>query len=192
MRLFSIRLREVQKEKKHRDDDEDKKLKPGNEMIGSGVRVQVLASDNDETNSNDGDSDSETESQYYSGDDESESGDNESDGESDVDSEEGDWWEDMDPSNIFIFNGKIYRIIKGDLKYLKNGDVECNEVVYDESFIVKDDYDDSQMYVECGYVLRRDGSEEDAWYLVNDMLFEQCEKDKNNKEIEKWRDGKFY
>ena len=37
MRIFSIRLREVRKEKKHRDDDdEDKKLKTGNEMIGRG------------------------------------------------------------------------------------------------------------------------------------------------------------
>ena len=64
-------------------------------------------------------------------------------------------------------------------------------MVYPESKIQLHE-DDYEMYVECGYVLRRDGSEEDALYLVNDMLFKEVEKNKNNKEIEKWRDGKYY
>ena len=104
MRLFSIRLREVQKGKKHRDDDdEDKKLKTGNAMIGHGVKV-IPQDDGSDTDSETWDNNSETESEY-------DSGDKESDGEGDVDSEEEeepDWCEDMDPSDIFIEDDTIY------------------------------------------------------------------------------------
>ena len=47
--------------------------------------------------------------------------------------------------------------------------------------------------MKCGRVLRHNGSEEGAVYMVNGMLFQECEEgDKNNKEIEKWGDGKYY
>ena len=42
----------------------------------------------------------------------------------------------MDPSNIVEFDdGTIHRRIEGDLKYLKNGDVEHNGKVHDKSTI---------------------------------------------------------
>ena len=52
---------------------------------------------------------------------------------------------------------------------------------------------DEYIFVKCGRVLRHNGSEEGAVYMVNGMLFTECEEgDKNNKEIEKWGDGKYY
>ena len=40
-------------------------------------------------------------------------------------------WEDVDKSSIFIEDGIIYRTIEGEIKYLKNGDLEINGEVYD-------------------------------------------------------------
>ena len=48
------------------------------------------------------------------------------------------------------------------------------------------------MYVECGYILRRDGYEENTLYLVNGMLFEEVEDPENEDDIEQWGDGKYY
>ena len=87
----------------------------------------------------------------------------------------------------------IHRIIKGDLeKNLGTGDVRHNGVVYPENKIQLNE-DANEMYVECGYILRRDGSEETTLYVVNGRLFEECEKDPENEDdIEKWGDGKYY
>ena len=54
--------------------------------------------------------------------------------------------------------------------------------------------DANEMYVECGYILRRDGSDETTLYLVNGRFFEECEEEdsENEDDIEKWRDGKYY
>ena len=49
------------------------------------------------------------------------------------------------------------------------------------------------MHVECGYILRHDGSEENTLYLVNGMLFEEVEDPENeDDDIEQWGDGKYY
>ena len=62
-------------------------------------------------------------------------------------------------------------------------------MIYDSDMVLE--YDE-YILVKCGRVLRHNGSEEDAVYMVNGMLFKECEEDKNNKEIEKWRNGKYY
>ena len=79
-----------------------------------------------------------------------------------------DWWKDMTPSDIIIKDdGTIYRIIKDNLeKNIRTGDVRHNGVVYPENKIHLNE-DANEMYVECGYILRRDGYEENTLYLVN-------------------------
>ena len=66
-------------------------------------------------------------------------------------------------------------------------------MVYPENKIQLNE-DANEMYLECGYILRRDGSEETTLYLVNGRLFEECEEEdsENEDDIEKWGDGKYY
>ena len=56
--------------------------------------------------------------------------------------------------------------------------------------------DEKEMYVKCGIILRPNGREETALYLVMDMLFEECnylEETSNIKDdIWQWEDGKYY
>ena len=149
-------------------------------MIGHGVKV-IPQDDGSDTDSESGDNDSETE--------------NEDDDKDESNFDDDDWWEDMDPSDIIIEDdGNLYRIIKVDLeKNLGTGDVRHNGVVYLKNKIQL--YEDAnEMYVECGYILRRDGSDETTLYLVNGRLFEECEEQdsENEDDIENWGDGKYY
>ena len=76
-------------------------------------------------------------------------------------------------------------------KNLRTGDVRHNGFIYPENKIHLYE-DDNEMYVECGYILRRDGYEENTLYLVNGMLFEEVEDPENEDDIEQWGDGKYY
>ena len=94
--------------------------------------------------------------------------------------------------NIIEFvDGTMHRRIEGDFEYKENGDVEHNAMVNKKSKMVLGDHD-NEIYVKCGLVLKHPIHDVDTLYIVNGTLFMQCEKDKNNDEIEKWGDGNYY
>ena len=147
----------------------------GNDMIGYGVKDD---SGDDNPYSNDGDSDSENKDENSdSGDSDSENDDDENSDSGDSDSEnedeEHDWWPDWcgdtNPSDISIGDDDtICWKIKGDLNYLKNGDIELNGKIYkSDKLEVVDDY----IFERYGMFLRNNGIK---LYLVNGMLFQEC------------------
>ena len=90
-----------------------------------------------------------------------------------------------------IQNDNIYERIGS---YLEDMFIEFNEDIYICREIMKGVDDEKEMYAKCGMILRYKWSEEIALYLVNGILFEECNyfENTNEDDIMQWDDGKYY
>ena len=100
----------------------------------------------------------------------------------------------MMKKELKIQNDNIYERIEGDIAYLENIFIKFNEDNYLSREIMKGGDDEKEMYVKCGIILRHNRSEEIALYLVNGMLFEECNyfENTNEDDIVQCEDGKYY